>query len=244
MRLQELLLPSAPLVLLGVLACGARAPGEDVGQSENDLTSRNNVKALGTISYAPNSFVIGNAYGGWTDELHGKEVWGAGPGNQGGAWYHCGYLYGESFDHCGWLGGDNAGGSADSAACGGECPGGAATAAVFKPVYTNGNICPQVDKTPGFCSTFMNWLAPRCTDRNAYGNVDPWKNASTPANLVKEVPHRAYLQWRYVSHDGQWVMVMDPSKGGKDEPNWYFVSSQCVDVVYTPDPKEPPELTP
>ncbi len=242
MHLQRLLVRSAPLAVLGVLACGAPAPIDDVGQSEEALTSRNNVKALGTISYAPNSFVIGNAFAGWTDELHGKAVWGQGPGNESGARYQCGYLYGESFDHCGWLGGGDAPGKEDDEACGPDCPGGSATAAVFEPVYTNGNICPQVNKTPGFCSTFMNWLAPRCTDRSAYGNVDPWKDKATPANRIEEVPHRTYLQWRYVSHDGAWVMVMDPSKDGRTEPNWYFVSSRCVDVVYTPNPKEPPSL--
>ncbi len=186
--------------------------------------------------------MIGNAYPGWTDIVHGGGVWGQGPGNESGAEYHCGFLFGESFDHCGWLGGKTVTGLPDDDSCGSDCPNGTDTDDLFKPVYTNGNICPQVNKTPNFCNTYMNWLAPTCKDRNAYGNVDPWQDKATPHNLVEQVPHGHYLQWRYVSHDSGWVMVMDPSKDGVTQPNWYFVSSGCVDVVYSPDPPRPAPL--
>src|SRR5438445_13578564 len=56
-----------------------------------------------TISYAPNSFVIGNAYGGWTDIVQGPAQFSSGPGNENGASYRWGYIYGENFDHCAWV---------------------------------------------------------------------------------------------------------------------------------------------
>jgi hypothetical protein len=57
------------LLLAGALACGSSS-SDPVGQT-SAADSANNVKSLYTISYAPNSYVIGNAYAGWTDDLRG-----------------------------------------------------------------------------------------------------------------------------------------------------------------------------
>ncbi len=182
------------------------------------------VCAVSTISYAPNSFVIGNAYRGWTDTLHGSTVFQRGPGNPTGANYQCGYLYGESFDHCGWLNRATVRGTADMAGCGADCPRTYDTP-LFTTTYTNGQISSGAGDGTG---THMHYAGSGCTNHNGYGNVDPWKATATPDNLVGTIPDGRLLLWRYVSRDGNWVMVRDPTPGVS--PNWYFVRRGCVSL--------------
>ena len=69
------------------------------------------------------------------------------------------------------------------------------------------------------------------TDKHGYGNVDPWKMPAKPANSTGAVPDGRALRWRYVSKDGKWVMVHDPTNdGSKTLPNWYFVHRGCVSL--------------
>ncbi|HUJ61143.1 MAG TPA: hypothetical protein VLX92_21715 [Kofleriaceae bacterium] len=192
-----------------------------------DDSLKESVHAIATISYAPNSYVIGNAYPGWTDVIQGDAQFSAGPGNEGGAYYRWGYLYGENFDRCAWI--DDGAVSATTS-------------------HHGSNVCgsPQEIDTPKFMSTFtdgihnqlagdgsvthMQYDGSGCTDKNGYGNVEPWRVPATPANPLGPIPDGKELRWRYVSRDGKWVLVRDPApESGK--PNWYFVHRGCVSVA-------------
>ena len=185
------------------------------------------VTSIATISYAPNSYVIGNAYRGWTDIVQGAGQFSDGKGNPDGAVYRWGYLYGENFDTCAWVN-DN----------------------VVDPTTTQheGNKCgsPQQIDTPMFMATYTNGIhndlqgdgsvthmkydGSGCTDTNGYGNVEPWRVPATPANSRGAIADGAELLWRYVSKDGNWVLVRDPV-GVAGKPNWYFVHRGCVSVA-------------
>jgi hypothetical protein len=223
------------LLVAGVVACSG-TPSDPVGQTSS-ADSANNVEALYTISYAPNSFVIGNAYAGWTDELRGDSVFAKGPGNASGVNYQCGFLYGENFDHCGWVDRTVVSGGADSFACGTECPGDYDTT-LFRSTYTDGTINAGVSDGQ---ETHMHYSGSGCTDTNGYGNVSPWRVPATPANSLGTVPDGKLLLWRYVSKDGHWVLVRDPAPTS-GQPNWYFVHRGCVSLA--PPPASPPSTPP
>ena len=211
------------------LACGGGPPGENFAQTD-DALSMHPVDRIATISYAPNSYVIGNVYPGWHIAVQGNPQFSSGPGNPQGHSYRWGYIFGEDFDRCAWI--------EDSAATGSGS--------------TTGSRCgsPQEIDTPHFMATFtdgihnalagdgspthMHYAGSGCTDRQGYGNVDPWKVPATPYNPVGEVPDGTLLLWRYVSRDGQWVLVRDPAHSGSATvPNWYFVHRGCVSVANT-----------
>ncbi len=219
-----------PLLLafaLLVPACVADVDSyEDVPASFSADAVHASIHQIATISYAPNSYVIGNAYPNWTDIIQGDPQHSAGPGNEGGADYRWGYIYGENFDRCAWI--DN-------------------TAVSGTPKKTT-NDCgtPRQIDTPYFMATFtngihnelagdgsvthMNYSGSGCTDHNGYGNVEPWRAPASPANSRGAVPDGRELKWRYVSRDGKWVLVRDPAAGA-GEPNWYFVHRGCVSVA-------------
>jgi hypothetical protein len=219
----------ATAVSLVATACVAEvADSENPGEIDisPDVSTRN-VERITTISYAPNSFVIGNAYGGWTDLVQGNAQFSAGPGNEGGAGYRWGYLFGEDFDRCAWINTND--------------------------VKDNGNQDPrcgdaqQID-TPLFMSTFsngehnslagdgsvthMHYTGSGCSDTHGYGNVEPWRVPATPNNDIGEVPDGKELLWRYVSRGGGWVMVRDPAPPA-NQPNWYFVQRGCISLANT-----------
>ncbi len=211
---------------LAIGACsGDDGVGEGVGASDEALSVRR-IDATTTISYAPNSFVIGNAYPGWTDDVQGEPQFSRGPGNPDGVSYRWGYLFGEGFDHCAWVGnGDLRPGRAQAGArCGApqeiDTP-------HFLRTYTNG----EHNTLAGDGSaTRMHYAGSGCVDRNAYGNVAPWRVPATPRNRVGEVPDGKLLKWRYVTKDGHWVLVRDPAPPA-NQPNWYFVHRGCVSVA-------------
>jgi hypothetical protein len=212
-------------LVLALSACSSATEGEDTAASDEAL-SIDHASRIATISYAPNSFVIGNAYPGWTDEIQGKAQFSRGPGNPNGAAYRWGYIFGESFDHCAWLD--------DGALGGGKHESGARCGAPqeidtprFLATYTNG----EHNALPGDGSdTYMHYAGDGCTDVNGYGNVAPWRVPATPTNKVGAVPNGKLLKWRYVSRDGRWVLVRDPAPRA-GEPNWYFVHRGCVSVA-------------
>ena len=214
------------LFLATLAGCMVGDPADD-GIQITDDSVHGAVQHLATISYAPNSFVIGNAYAGWTDIIQGPSQFSAGPGNQGGANYRWGYLYGTNFDRCAWV----------------------ESSAVDPTTSVHGtNRCgsPQQINTPMFLSTYTNgehnqlagdgsithmqYDGSGCTDTRAFGNVEPWRDPATPANEVFVVPNGKELRWRYVTHDGRWVLVRDPAPT-TGKPNWYFVHRGCVSVA-------------
>jgi hypothetical protein len=197
--------------------------GSDVGAD----SLHGAVHSIATLSYAPNSYVIGNAYAGWTDIFQGAGQESSGPGNEGGADYRWGFVYGENFDRCAWI--DNS--------------------AVDPTTTQHGaNKCgsPQEIDDDFFFSTFTNnehnhlagdgsvthmqYDGAGCSDTAAYGNVEPWRSPATPDNYIGEVPDGKLLLWRYVTRDGDWVLVRDPAPPA-GEPNWYFVHRGCVSVA-------------
>ena len=76
----------------------------------------------------------------------------------------------------------------------------------------------------------MHYAGSGCITTHGYGNVEPWRVPATPGNDVGVVPDGKLLKWRYVSRDGHWVLVRDPSPP-PDAPNWYFVHRGCVSVA-------------
>jgi hypothetical protein len=216
--------------LLATAACS----GSDELDQSGEALSKRTVKRITTISYAPNSFVIGNAYPGWTDDVQGNAQFSKGAGNENGANYRWGYLFGPSFDRCAWINDADMQGNA----------------------YQNGSKCgsPQEIDDNYFYSTFtdgthngllsdgsdthMHYAGSGCTDHNAYGNVAPWRVPATPSNVVGNIPDGKFLKWRYVSRDGHWVLVRDPVPP-PNEPNWYFVQRGCVSLAPPPPPPPP-----
>ena len=217
---------------LTAVGCSSDVADEGDGpidQSDDALSTRHTAHSISTISYAPNSFVIGNAYPGWTVLVQGDAQFSKGPGNEGGVSYRWGYIYGESFDHCAWLGNGTLVGptkSGTASKCGARQE---IDTPHFLATYTNG----EHNHLAGDGSlTRMHYAGSGCTDKHGYGNVDPWKVPAPPANSPGLVPDGRALRWRYVSKDGKWVMVHDPTNNGsKTAPNWYFVHRGCVSLA-------------
>ncbi len=219
------------LVVLALAGCdvGSIDTGADA-DTGGPITAdsvRSTIRSIATLSYAPNSYVIGNAYPGWTDVVQGDAQHSAGPGNEGGADYRWGYLYGENFDRCAWI--DNGAVDIPSSAHGAARCGD-----------------PQQIDTPQFMETFTNGIhnslagdgsvthmkydGSGCTDHAGYGNVSPWREPATPANSLGAIADGHELRWRYVTKDGEWVLVRDPTPTA-GEPNWFFVHRGCVSVA-------------
>jgi len=217
------------ILALACAGCAAETGDEEAtDETAEELASRHKLHAITTISYAPNSYVIGNAYPGWTDDVQGAPQFSKGPGNPNGVSYRWGFLYGEGFDHCAWVGEGTLDGPAkkkESTRCGSpqeiDTP-------HFLATYTNGTH----NRLAGDGSiTHMHYAGSGCTDHRGYGNVEPWKVPATPGNSTGDVPDGRELRWRYVSKDGNWVLVRDPSNSGsKTQPNWYFVRRGCVSL--------------
>jgi hypothetical protein len=208
-------------------ACAASTDDEETDSTNEELSSVQKVAHITTISYAPNSYVIGNAYPGWTDDVQGDAQFSKGKGNEAGASYRWGYLFGDGFDHCAWVGDNavNAKGSAhDTSRCGARQE---IDTPHFMATYTNG----EHNTLEGDGSdTHMSYDGSGCTDKNGYGNVAPWRVPATPSNKVGQIPDGKLLKWRYVTRDTKWVLVRDPSPVA-NQPNWYFVHRGCVSVA-------------
>jgi hypothetical protein len=198
-------------------------PGIDI--SADSVHSR--VQRITTISYAPNSFVIGNAYSGWTDIIQGAPQFSHGPGNEGGAYYRWGYLYGENFDRCAWINNNDVDQTTSTHGAN-KCPAGQQiNDGYFYSTFTNG----EHNHLAGDGSvTHMQYDGSGCTDTRGFGNVSPWRSPATPANSVGTIPNGKELRWRYVTRDGKWVLVRDPAPPA-GQPNWYFVHRGCVSVA-------------
>jgi hypothetical protein len=139
-----------------------------------------------------------------------------------------GLVFGESFDHCAWI--DNANLASGSHEPGAYC--GAPQeidTPYFLATYTNGV---HNDLAGDGSATHMHYAGSGCSDQNGYGNVEPWRVPATPDNVVGTIPDGKLLLWRYVSKDGDWVLVRDPAPP-PNAPNWYFVHRGCVSVANT-----------
>jgi hypothetical protein len=213
------------------IALAASIPGCLVGDPPGIEVEQDSlhgaVQHIATLSYAPNSFVIGNAYRGWTDIFQGPGQFSAGPGNEGGATYRWGFLYGEHFDRCAWI--DNTAVDPTTTQHGANACGNPQQidTGYFLATFTNG----EHNHLAGDGSiTHMQYDGAGCDDTTGYGNVEPWRRPATPNNPIGEVPDGKELRWRYVTHDGKWVLVRDPQPAA-GQPNWYFVHRGCVSVA-------------
>lgn len=184
--------------------------------------TRHHIKQVNTISYAPNDYVIGNAYQGWTDDLTDVSQFGRGPGNPRGATYGWGFLHGENFDRCAWVNTYYVGPEIEAhpdlcrEAQQVDLP-------FFKATFTDGRINPNFD-TP----THMDYSREGCVDPFGYGNVEPWRNPATPHNQIRpQLPNGKTLLWRYITRDSKWALVLDPHPQAK-QTNWYFVQRACI----------------
>ena len=217
---------SSPRLLLGACIADAPAyPEDDDGFDVNPDAVAKKVHHITTISYAPNSYVIGNAYPGWTDDIQGDAQFSKGPGNESGASYRWGYLYGENFDHCAWVNSNDVTGDGKSmdARCGSPQE---IDTTMFMSKYSSG----EHNHLAGDGSvTHMHYAGSGCTEHRGFGNVAPWRVPATPANAVGTIPDGKELLWRYVSRGGGWVLVRDPEPVA-DQPNWYFVQRGCVSL--------------
>ena len=222
MKLLVMLVALVPACVVGD-GTDASDPGIDISADSVHST----VRRITTISYAPNSFVIGNAYGGWTDIDQGAPQFSHGPGNEGGAYYRWGYLYGENFDRCAWINDNDLDATTThhgTNKCGSPQE---IDDNYFYPTFTNG----EHNQLAGDGSiTHMQYDGSGCTDKTGYGNVEPWRSPATPANPVGVIPDGKELRWRYVTRDGHWVLVRDPAPPA-GQPNWYFVHRGCVSVA-------------
>ncbi len=185
----------AAIIALFVVACGA-GDTEDSAES----VSTGTLTKSATISYAPNSYIIGTAYSGNDDTLHGNAIHAGGPGNESGDDYQCGRIVGAGFDHCGFVSSSAVSGKGDKNACGPECANGA-DQLLFVSTYTNGTITPELSG-PVATKMYYGWSG--CTDQHAYGNVSPWATVPSQSRRTEigMVPNRHGLMWRYVSKDG------------------------------------------
>jgi hypothetical protein len=140
--------------------------------------------------------------------------------------YRWGFLFGESFDRCAWIADDAASGTVDEpgSKCGSpqeiDTP-------YFFAEYTDGI---HNDLAGDGSVTHMHYAGSGCSDRNGYGNVEPWKVPATPHNALGPIADGTELLWRYVSKDGRWVLVRDPH-GEAGHPNWFFVHRGCVSLA-------------
>lgn len=225
MRLTSALRAFCGLATLLSLGCSGTDATDDTGTSDDEL-GKATINSVTTISYAPNSYVIGNAYPGWTDDVQGNAQFSKGPGNSAGVSYRWGYLFGENFDHCAWVNTDDA--PVDSHKSGSKCgsPQEIDTP-MFMSEYTNGD---HNSLAGDGSDTHMHYAGSGCTDHDGYGNVAPWRVPATPANSLGAIPDGKLLKWRYVSRDGQWVLVRDPAPV-PNAPNWYFVHRGCVSIA-------------
>ena len=180
------------------------------------------VNEIATISYAPNSYVIGNAYKGWTDVIQGPAE---GGGN--GLSYRWGYLYGPQFDACAWIGsGQSTATAPANDMCGSpqqqDTP-------YFIATYTDGTVSPGVSDGSPTTRTGASGCG------TGYGNVEPWRVPATPGS-PRTVASTDNLLWRYVSKGGGWVMVRDtdtPSTVNNPSatvPNWFFMPADCLNL--------------
>jgi hypothetical protein len=215
------------LLCLVLIGCATDDDVEDTATADEALSVAK-VDRINTISYAPNSYVIGNAYPGWTDLIQGDPQFSHGKGNEGGANYRWGYLFGEHFDHCAWVNNNDVapGPHNNGARCGDpqqiDTP-------HFLATYTNGD---HNSLAGDGSETHMHYAGSGCTEHRGFGNIEPWRVPATPNNVVGTIPDGKLLLWRYVSKDGDWVLVRDPAPL-PNEPNWYFVHRGCVSIANT-----------
>lgn len=216
---------SALIVALFVVAL----PGNSVAANRKkvnstvDATIRNGPPAVGQ------GYVIGNAR---TYKLNVSSAWTVDvQGHDNGLDF--GYIWGN-YNGCGWVYASNLTGSQGTVANG--CMG--TTYVISTSSFSNG----EFNCSPGTCSdgsnAHINYNHTNCAATGeagkVYANVRPWLVPAQKHDYYGQLPHGAYVKWRYVTRDGNWVMVRDPyvtSRGfTSTASDWYFVRRQCLNL--------------
>lgn len=219
------------LLLVGSLLVTSGLPASAGG------TEYKKVNVLLTISYAPNSYIIGNAYPGWHDVIQLPTVRAGGHGSHGFHYYAVGYLIGPEFDSCAWI---PAGFTTPGPAATNECtvtdpsqpdqPHSAPNhpdQTYFVQTFTDGEVTPGGNGNP--VGLTRKKPAPAGCG-TGYGNVEPWRVHATPGNS-RTVPASDTLLGRYVSRDHGWVLVLDTSSHSATLPDWFFMARGCFVTI-------------
>ncbi|WP_214643365.1 hypothetical protein [Nonomuraea sp. NEAU-A123] len=203
--------------------------------SGHDATIRNGPAAIGQ------GYVIGNALTarpnrpGVAFDMVGPDVRG----------YRYGMIHGN-FRLCAWLIVENV--KAVGPVSTPNCPGGAAgrVLPVQKFMYRLPNGQPLRNCEPGTCSDGSSAAVQpaQCAQKfpggvPVFGNVLPWRTAAAPHDLYATIKAASYeVRWRYVTRDGNWVMVRDTHADNSaarrnagfrfQDSNWFFVPRACV----------------
>ena len=191
--------------------------------AEAALTKRVSTPSV-TLRAGPGSWAIGAAFGygssrtPWTVDVQQNPVntfrWG---------------FVGGSFQYCAWI-------SEQAMPPGGEsgenlC---SMTNRVLPPSHFMSAMGSNYPPAKGNDGAFarINHRAVDCNGQiQAYANVRPWQVPAEPHDYLFNTPDALAVRWRYVTRDGQWVMIRDPRHTiGQYPPNWYFVRRQCIDL--------------
>lgn len=204
------------LLLIGLIATGAPIAAPMTTPAAEAAVRKTITTDYTLLRRAPSSYVIGTAYRGWTDDVHGDGVDG----------YRWGRVYGD-LNTCLWT---YSGAVTGSTPINDSCSG-----ATTYPTswFTNGQIGGGTDDGA--------WVAtvagPGCATWDGvhivgYGNVRPWQVPASPTQALPGVVALGQsVLWRYVSRDGQWVMIHDPNSGQTDGvglQGWYFMPRGCL----------------
>lgn len=207
----------ALLLGLATVAAVAVVPGTAVQQTTAQAAVRKQIDTDYTLlRRSPASYVIGTAYRGWTVDVHGEA--------DGG--YRWGRVFG-TINTCLWTyAGAVSGDGATTDSCG-------AATTIPTSAFTNGQIGGGTSDGASVATVARSGCATwDGTHITAYGNVSPWDVPARPSTAVNsQVAVGQTVLWRYVSRDGNYVMVRDPRGGSTDGvglQSWFFIPRGCL----------------
>lgn len=218
--------------VIGLVTAGLAAPASAAGGARVDADYT-------LLRSAPASWVIGTAYGPYTDRS-GRHHDGWAVRDEGTPGPYTWARVGGDLRKCVWIyrrATTTRKGRLVAGPCG---PARQDRDGAFVHGYTNGQVA-----NPTGSDGFNVRLDPHagCTVRNGkidgWGNVEPWRAASRPSHRMGGVltlgrdgaPHGKAVRWRYISRDGRYVMVhatrYDPNDG-HGQQNWFFIQRSCL----------------
>jgi hypothetical protein len=225
------------LVIAGCLAALAAAPAP--ASAALKKTVRVTLQAGTEIRNAPGSWVVGEAFNGWT-------VYAQGPARKGYRWA----WIGGNYKGCAWISGAavTKGGSQAADRCGPP-----EQFARSRFIASNGRYIGKGGNTKHPNGTdglkaVVSSKHPGCNGRlGAYANIHPVDGPGAVNDLLGSVRDGSrQLRWRYVTRGGQWVMMRDTGikksadpaarhydanlvgRTAREPGNWYYVARACV----------------
>jgi len=178
-----------------------------------------------TISYAPNSFVIGNAYPSWTDDVQGNPQFESGPGNPKGVSYR--------WDSSTARASIAARGSTTSARPARPTRTPAAAALRSRSTRrTSSRRTPAAftTRTPGMVAHAHALCRGRVQRSNRVRQRRSLEGPATPDNFSARSPMGARCSGATCRAMGSGSSCATDEDGSATEPNWYFVHRGCVSL--------------